>query len=108
MPGNPFTDDNWATEITDTVERVVGKVRSAATDNAVKASRGVVFGVLALITALIAIPLVVILAVNLFQAVLDIFVDHHRAVWISYVAMGAVLMISGFFALRMRHGKDVA
>ena len=46
MPGNPLTDPNWAPDLADTVERVVGKVRSTATDNAVKASRAVVFGVL--------------------------------------------------------------
>ena len=44
MPGNPFTDPNWAPDLANTVERVVGKVRNVATDNAVKASRGVVFG----------------------------------------------------------------
>ena len=58
MPGNPFTDPNWAPDLADTVERVVGKVRTVATDNAVKASRAVVFGVLALISLVVATPLI--------------------------------------------------
>ena len=46
MPGNPFTDPNWAPDLADTVERTVGKVRTLTTDNAVKVSRALVFGVL--------------------------------------------------------------
>lgn len=106
MPGNPFTDPNWAPDLADTVERMVGKVRTVATDNAVKASRGVVFGVLALIAALVALPLIVILAVGLFREILGIWLSHGRAVWVSYMVMGSVLMIIGFFALRARHQKE--
>ena len=40
---------------------LVGKVRTVATDNAVKASRAVVFGVLALISLVVATPLITIL-----------------------------------------------
>ena len=106
MPGNPFTDPNWAPDLADTVERVVGKVRTVATDNAVKASRGVVFGVLALIAALVALPLVVILLLGAFREILGFWVSHGRAVWMSYLALGMVLMLSGFVALRARRAKD--
>ena len=34
MPGNPFTDPNWAPHLADTIERTVVKVRSVTTDNA--------------------------------------------------------------------------
>jgi hypothetical protein len=105
MPGNPFTDPNWAPDLADTVERVVGKVRVVATDNAVKASRGVVFGVLALIVGVVALPLVNILVLGVIRELLGFFVDHGRAVWMSYDIVGLVLMIAGFFALRARHGK---
>ncbi|MDO8361588.1 MAG: hypothetical protein Q7V88_01710 [Actinomycetota bacterium] len=108
MPGNPFTDPNWAPDLADTVERVVGKVRTVATDNAVKASRGVVFGVLALIATLVAVPLLVILLLGTFRELLGFFVNHGRAVWISYIALGALLMIAGFFALKLRHSKETA
>ena len=35
-------------------------------------------------------------------------VDHGRAVWMSYMILGAILMIAGFFALRARYAKDAA
>jgi hypothetical protein len=108
MPGNPFTDPNWAPDLADTVERVVGKVRTVATDNAIKASRGVVFGVLALIVAIVALPLVIILLLGLLRETLGFFVDHAQAVYGSYFILGTLLMIIGFFALRARHGKDLA
>ena len=108
MPGNPFTDPNWAPDLADTVERAVGKVRAAATDNAVKASRGVVFGVLALIVGMVALPLIVILLLGALRESIGFFVSHERAVWISYLGMGALLMLGGFLALRARHGKEPA
>ncbi|MEY2444516.1 MAG: hypothetical protein QOE00_1096, partial [Ilumatobacteraceae bacterium] len=39
MPGNPLTDPNWAKEITDTIDRYVGKVRTTLTDRVVFAVR---------------------------------------------------------------------
>ena len=108
IAGNGRDISHIATEVTDTVERAVGKVRTIATDNAVKASRGIVFGVLVLITVLIALPLLVILAVGVLQELIGFGVDHDRAVWISYFGMGGILMILGFLALRSRHAKDPA
>lgn len=106
MPGNPFTDPNWAPDLADTVERLVGKVRTVATDNAVKASRGVVFGTLALIAALVAVPLVVILLVGAFREILGFWLSHGRAVWVSYFALGSILVLAGFFLLKARPSKD--
>ena len=108
MPGNPFTDPNWAPDLADTVERVVGQVRAVATDNAVKASRGVVFGVLALLAVIVATPLIVILLLGVFRETLGFFVNPARAVWLSYVILGTLLMILGFVALRARHDKAPA
>ncbi len=106
MPGNPFTDPNWAPDLADTVERMVGKVRTVATDNAVKASRGVVFGTLGLIAALIAVPLVVILLLGVFRETLGFWLDHGRAVWVSYLSLGSLLMLIGFVALKSRPSKE--
>ena len=103
MPGNPFTDPNWAPDLADTVERVVGKVRSTATDNAVKASRALVFGVLILLAVLVAVPLLVILSLGVFRELLGFFMQHGRAVYWSYFVLGMILMVGGFFALRARH-----
>jgi hypothetical protein len=108
MPGNPLTDPNWAPNLADTVERVVGKVRTTATDNAVKASRAVVFGVLILLALMVAIPLLTILFLGVLRELLGFFVDHDQAVYLSYLILGAILMIGGFVALRQRHKGEVA
>ena len=103
MPGNPLTDPNWAPDLVDTIERVVGKVRTTATDNAVKASRAVVFGTLIAMAVIVAVPLLVILSLGVLRELLGFFVDHATAVYLSYLILGGVLMIAGFVALHMRH-----
>lgn len=107
MIGNPFTDPNWSTQLADTVERVVGRIRSATTDNAVKASRAIVFGLLGLITVLVATPLVTILWVRLCQVVLSRMTrtDHDTTVWLSYVVTGVLMFLLGFVMLRLRHRR---
>ncbi len=108
MPGNPLTDPNWAPTIVDAIDRVVAKVRTTATDNAVKASRAVVFGALALLAVLVALPLLVILALGVIRELLGFLVDHDTAVYLSYFVLGVILMIGGFVALSMRHKGEVA
>ena len=108
MPGNPLTDPNWAPTIVDSIDRVVGKVRSTATDNAVKASRAIVFGMLAVVTVLVALPLLTILALATIRELLAFFVDHDTAVYLSYYVLGGLLMIGGFVALHMRHKGEAA
>lgn len=108
MPGNPLTDPHWAPDLADTVERVVGKVRTTATDNAVKASRAVVFGVLIFLAVLVALPLLTILLLGVLRELLGFFVDHDQAVYLSYLILGAILMIGGFVALRQRHKGELA
>ncbi len=108
MLGNPFTDPNWAPDLADTVERVVSKVRTTATDNAVRASRAVVFGTLGLLAALVALPLVVILLLGGFRELLGFGVGHARAVYLSYFILGTLLMVGGFLALRARHRGESA
>jgi hypothetical protein len=107
MPGNPFTDPNWAPDLADTVERVVGKVRTVATDNAVKASRALVFGVLAVMALATAAPLFVIWFTRFLQTVLSraTRTDHATTVWVSYLITGGLMMLFGFYALHKRHQK---
>ena len=107
MPGNPLTDSKWAPDLADSVERMVAKVRSVATDNAVKASRGIVFGILGLISLLIAAPLGIIVFTRSAETVLSRMTrtDHATTVWLSYMITGGLLMLGGFIALAKRHPK---
>ncbi|MEI8238363.1 MAG: hypothetical protein WCI22_02995 [Actinomycetota bacterium] len=107
MPGNPLTDQNWAPDLANTVERLVGKVRAQATDNAVKASRAIVFGVVAVLGVLTALPLLTILVTRSIQTVLGrvLRTDHATTVYISYYVSGVVFLLVGFWLLSKRHKK---
>ena len=65
-------------------------------------------GVLALLAVIVATPLIVILLLGVFRETLGFFVNPARAVWLSYVILGTLLMILGFVALRARHDKAPA
>ena len=110
MPGNPFTDPNWAPDLADTVERVVGTVRDKATSKAVVVVRALVFGIIITVAALVALVLVVILATKLLQRVLNIgdVIEHDSAVALSYLLMGTLLVLAGFFCMGKRHSSKDA
>jgi LPXTG-motif cell wall-anchored protein len=108
MPGNPFTDPNWAPDLADTVERVVGTVRDKTTVHVVTAVRALVFGLVIGVAALAALVLLVIVGTKLLQRVLDIFVDYDSSVSFSYLLLGALLVAAGFVLMRKRRTKAVA
>ncbi len=107
MPGNPLTDPNWAPELADTVERVVGTVREKTTDNVVKAARIIVFGLLAAFLGITALILLVITFTRALQVLLDFAVTPAQAVYISYFIVGGILCLGGALLMKMRHSDDV-
>ena len=72
MPGNPLTDPNWAPDLTDQITEFIGNVRKKTTDNAVKAARAVVFGLLGVILGLFALVLALIGITRGLQALYDL------------------------------------
>jgi hypothetical protein len=110
MAGNPLTDPNWAPELADTVERVVSAVRDKTTNKAITVVRALVFGIIISVAALVAIVLLVILGTKLLQRVLNIgdWIEADTAVGVSYLLMGALLVLGGMFFMSKRHAKDVS
>jgi hypothetical protein len=108
MPGNPLTDPNWAADVTDTIDRYVGKVRSTVTDRAVYAVRAVVFGIVIAIAAPVTFTLLLILGTKLVQRVVAVGVDHDSSIWLSYVILGGLLVLGGSLMMRKRYGGDEA
>lgn len=102
MPGNPLTDPNWATEVTEQITTVVGNVRDKTTDNAVKIVRGLVVAMLALFLGLTAIVLLLIIATRGLQSLLDIWVAWDKAVWLSYFMVGGILTVGGLLLMSRR------
>jgi hypothetical protein len=106
MPGNPLTDPNWAPELADTVERVVGTVRQKSTDNVVKAARIIVFGLLGAFLGLTAVVLLVIIVTRVLQVLLDFAVTQAQAVYLSYFIVGGICCIFGALLMKKRHTDD--
>ena len=106
MAGNPFTDPNWAADIADTIERVVGTVRDRTTKPLVTASRGLVFGLLAAILGVVALTLLIIAASRGLQALLDIWFSHAVSVYVSYLIVGGIFCLGGLFVLSKRFSND--
>ena len=107
MPGNPFTDPNWAPDLAGTVERVVSSVREKATDKVVVLVRAIVFGVVISIAGFAALVLGIIVSTRLLQVVASrIFrTDHDSTVWVAYIVMGVLMLVLGWVAMRLRVAK---
>ncbi len=100
-PTAPPTGD-WAAQAADTIERVVGQIRSRTTQPAIKAARGLVYGLLA---GILGIAVFVWIFVALFR-VLDIVLP--GGMWAAYLLMGVVFVIIGAILMRMRHAPPEA
>ena len=106
MPGNPLTDQNWAADVTEQITTFVGNIRDKATNNAVKAVRGVVFGLLGLLLGFVIIALLLITATRGLQSLLDIWFEWDKAVYLSYFIVGGSLTLGGLFLMSKRHATD--
>lgn len=102
MPGNPLTDPNWAPDLANQITTLVGTVRDKTTDNAVKAVRAVVFGLLGLFLGLVAFVLLIIVATRALQSLISLAVDWDQAVYISYLLVGGILTLGGMLLMGKR------
>ncbi|MEO5901367.1 MAG: hypothetical protein ABIR68_14745 [Ilumatobacteraceae bacterium] len=109
MPGNPLTDPSWAADVTDTIERMVGKVRDNVTVKAVTVVRALVFGLIISIAAIAALALLIVVGTKLLQGLVRFptRTDHASSVWISYLVMSGLLFLGGAVCMRKRFsGED--
>lgn len=105
MPGNPLTDPKWADEMTDTVVTTVRTIREKTTVPIVYAARGVVFGLLAAILGLVALVLLLIMLLRGMQALLDLAVSWERAVYLSYLILGALFSLVALVLFKKRNAN---
>jgi hypothetical protein len=98
----PNFSDQLSSKSMDTIDTVVATVNDKAVRPAVVASRGVVFGV---IIGVIAVTVAVLLCVGFIRLV-TVYLAGGR-VWVSYLALGAILCIGGAF-LYSRRGSPSA
>jgi len=103
MPGNPLTDPNWATEITDRLVTFIDQVRSQTTTKVVYAARGVVFGLIAAILGVFILIIVLVGLMRGLQSLLALGMDWEQAVYVSYFIVGGIMTIAGLVLFRMRN-----
>jgi hypothetical protein len=108
MAGNPLTNPNWAPELADTVERIVGQVRDKATSKVVVVVRAVVFGVIIACTAVATLVLAIILGTKLLQRIVNIggWIDADSSVWVSYLVLGGILTLGGLLCMYKRESRE--
>ena len=83
--------DQWPTQATETIVRVVGRVRERTTSPAITASRGIVYGLFAAILAVVAVVLAITLAIRVANNYLP------GQIWTIYVALGILFTVGGLF-----------
>ena len=106
MPGNPLTDPNWATDLTEQITTFVGNVRDKTTNNAIKVVRGVVFGLMGLMLGMVAVVLLLIIATRGLQSLLDIWFEWDKSVYLSYFIVGGILTVAGWLLMSKRHSTE--
>jgi hypothetical protein len=85
---------DWPAQAADSIVDVVGTVRQKTTGPALTATRGVVYGLLIVIVAIMAVVLLIVGLVRLAHNWVD--------VWLAYVVLGAVFAIVGGLMWRQR------
>ncbi|MEX2626797.1 MAG: hypothetical protein WD225_07915 [Ilumatobacteraceae bacterium] len=106
MAGNPITDPNWARELADTVDRIVGKVRDTTTDNIVLVARALVFGLFIAIVGIFTLVIFLVAVTRGLQALLELAVEWPRAVYLSYLILGGILCALGGLMMSKRRASD--
>lgn len=81
--------EQWPTQATDTIVRVVGQVRDRTTGPAITVARAIVYGLFAAILGVVAVVLGLILAVRIANNYVP------GQLWIIYLALGAVFTVGG-------------
>lgn len=94
--GDGLLEGDWPVQAADTIERLIGQVRSKTTGPAIVASRWIVYGVVAAFLGLGALVLLVITVVR----GLDVAIPGD--VWIVYLILGLLFAIGGALLWRKR------
>ena len=87
---------DWPVKAADAVERLVDTIRSKTTGPAIVASRLLVYGLVAIVLALIAAVLLLTLLVRLFVSICQ------GQVWLADLVMGGLFSFAGLMLWRRR------
>ena len=106
MAVNPLSDPEWAENVTDTIVSTVDKVRDRTTTPIVMAARGLVFGLLSAILGAFILIVALVAAQRGLVSLIEWPLDHDSAVWVSYLVLGAVLLVIGSVCMSKRQSHE--
>jgi len=106
MAGNPLTDPNWASDLTDTIVETIDKVRDRTTKPVVMVARGLVFGILVTFLGMMALALTLIALSRGLINFLEWPLDHDTSVWVSHLTLGAAFCLVGTIFMIRRQSKE--
>jgi hypothetical protein len=98
-------EHDWTYEVTDRIESVVTTVREKTTVPAIIGARGVVYGIVAVVLAVVLLAMFIILALRLLYVYLPIH-PLARRVWIADAIVSAIFLGAGAFAWWKGRVKD--
>jgi len=101
LGATPVSEAEWPAKVADTIEEVVGSVHDRVVRPLTLVARGVVFGIIIAVMALVLSVLVVIALIRL----LTVYAFGER-VWASYALLGALLVAAGAFAWTKRGSRS--
>lgn len=110
----PRTDD-WSEQAADTIVDFVGQVREKTTGPVITGARALVFGVLVLVLAVIALVGLTIGLTRAMEVLVLQIADwagaemaRSTAVWLSYLIMGGLFTLIGLVLWRVANRRAVA
>jgi hypothetical protein len=105
VPPAPSTSD-WPAQATTTLVDLVDQVRTKTTGPAITVSRGLVFGLIAVVLAVVAVVLLLIFLVRLTTDLLELAWDG-AGVWLTYLLYGVIFTVVGAVLFAKRHVRGL-
>jgi uncharacterized membrane protein len=97
---------DWIKQFVDSLERIVARIRKVTTEPAIKAVRGLVFGLIAAVLGLVVAVLMMVFTIHLLSQVgRSIFAT---GAWFAYVVLGGIFVLVGLLLMRKRHAAPEA
>jgi len=101
LGATPVSEAEWPAKVADTIEEVVGAVHDRVVRPLTLVARGLVFGIIIAVMALVLSVLMVIAVIRL----LDVYAFGGR-VWASDALLGALMVAGGAFAWTKRGARS--
>jgi hypothetical protein len=97
-----LTGGDWPAQAADTIVNVVDQVRAKTVVPATQATRGVVYGLLAVV---LGVPILLLLYVALVRGLTELFewAFPWGGVWVTYLLFGMVGLVAGTVLFRKRY-----